>query len=119
MRRQRAMQATPLEWSTGRRLQQLIELLGDSDFRVAQAAAAALSVRGEAAIEALIVGLHHSNWRVRKHCAGLLDHLADDRSIEPLCQALRDPIEGVRRLAIHSLGCQPCKLAPLSVDIVG
>ena len=49
----------------------------------------------------------------------LLDHLADERCVEPLRQALNDPSPHVRRNAVHSLGCQRCKLAPLPMDVVG
>src|SRR5206468_12236629 len=98
---------------------QLIERLGSADFAQAQAAAAALQSQGDAVLAALVAGLSHPNWRVRKECAGLMDHLADDRCIEPLCRALSDPRVAVRRLALHAPGCQPCKPAPLQADIVG
>jgi HEAT repeat protein len=105
---------------------QLVERLGSADFAQAQAAAAALQARGQRSeasargvLDALIAGLSHPNWRVRKECAGLMDHLGDDRCIEPLCRALTDPRVAVRRLALHALGCQPCKPAPLQADIVG
>jgi HEAT repeat protein len=98
---------------------QLIERLGSADFAQAQAAAAALQARGAVVLEALVAGLSHPNWRVRKECAGLMDHLGDDRCVEPLRQALTDPRVAVRRLALHALGCQPCKPAPLQADIVG
>jgi HEAT repeat protein len=99
--------------------QHLIERLGSRDFGRSQAAAQALFQKGASALDALIAGLSHPDWRVRKECAGLMDHLADEHCIEPLRRALRDPIAGVRRLAIHALGCQPCKPAPLQEDIVG
>ena len=57
--------------------------------------------------------------RVRAYATGVLDHLADDRCIGPLTTALTDSSAQVRRNAVHSLGCQACKLAPLRVDIVG
>ena len=99
--------------------EELIERLGSEEFDQAQAAAERLFQQGGAALAALVAGLSHSNWRVRQQCAGLMDHLGDDRCIEPLRRALHDPIAGVRRLAIHALGCQPCKLAPLRADIAG
>jgi HEAT repeat protein len=105
---------------------QLIERLGSAEFAQAQAAAAALQARGQRSeasarevLEALVTGLAHPNWRVRKECAALMDHLGDDRCVEPLRRALTDPRVAVRRLALHSLGCQPCKTAPLHADIVG
>lgn len=48
-----------------------------------------------------------------------MDHLADDRCADPLRQALNDSSPDVRRHAVHSLGCQRCKVEPLAVDIVG
>jgi HEAT repeat protein len=97
----------------------LVELLGEEELEVSQAATELLFARGASALDALVEGLAHADWRVRKNCAGLMDHLGDDRCIEALSRALRDPIVGVRRLAVHALGCQPCKSAPLQADIVG
>jgi HEAT repeat protein len=99
--------------------QQLVERLGDADWNVRQAASSALFARGKAALEALIKGLSHTDWQVRAACAGLMDHLADDRCVDPLRRALLDPSPHVRRHAVHSLGCQECKSAPLQVDIAG
>lgn len=65
----------------------------------------AIGAGGEA-IEALIAGTDHPNWRVRRGCADLMDHLADDRCAPSLLRLLRDPVEAVRRLALHALGCQ-------------
>jgi HEAT repeat protein len=96
----------------------LVEMLRSKEFTRTQAATAVLFRRGAAALDALVEGLSHPDWRVRKNCAALMDHLGDDRCVEPLRRALTDPIEGVRRLAIHALGCQPCKAAPLAVDLV-
>jgi HEAT repeat protein len=99
---------------------QLVELLGDDDFQVAGAASDALFTRGKAALDALIDGLKHVNGRVRASCALLMDHLGDDRCAEPLCHALRhDPLEAVRRCALHSLACQNCKECPLQADVIG
>lgn len=98
---------------------QLVERLGSREFAVSEAATAALFERGAAVLDALVEGLSHTNWRVRKGCAGLMDHLGDERCVEPLRRALQDPIVGVRRLAIHALGCRPCKTDPLRADIVG
>jgi HEAT repeat protein len=98
---------------------QLVQRLASPEFAQSQAAVRVLFTRGAAALDALVEGLSHPDWRVRKQCAGLMDHLGDDRCVEPLRRALKDPIEGVRRLAIHAIGCQPCKATPLAVDIVG
>lgn len=99
-------------------LKQWLEDLGAPDWRVREAAHGHLFAQGEAALETLLTGLAHPNWRVRKGCAALMDHLADERCVEPLLRLLRDPIASVRRLAMHSLSCQGCKKCPLSVDVV-
>lgn len=57
--------------------------------------------------------------KVRAKATGLLDHLATEACVAPLTKALSDPSAHVRRLAVHSLGCQDCKVTPLDVDIVG
>lgn len=70
-------------------------------------------------MEALIAGLGHENWRIRKSCAALMDHISDERCAEPLARALEDPIADVRRHALHSIVCDQCKTVPLDVDTVG
>jgi len=45
-----------------------------------------------------------------------MDHLADDRCVEPLRRLLDDPVPRVRRVALHSLSCDACKLVPLRRD---
>jgi len=80
----------------------------------------ALAARGKAAIAALLGGLTHPDARVRATCALLLDHVADNRCVEPLIQAMRqDPHEAVRRCAMHALVCDGCKECPLDTDVVG
>jgi HEAT repeat protein len=69
-------------------------------------------------LDALIVGLSHPNAKVRTWCAELMDHLADDRCVEPLCRALQDPVPRVRSAAVHAIACQRCKVVPLQADIV-
>lgn len=68
----------------------------------------------------LILGAQHPNSRLRFECAGLMDHFADERCVEPLLHLLHDPVPRVRRAALHALGCDGCKLTPLNcaVDIV-
>ena len=53
--------------------------------------------------------------RVRLWCRGvLLDHHADERCLPGLVRLLDDPVAAVPgAYALHSLGCQPCKPAPL------
>jgi HEAT repeat protein len=98
---------------------ELLERLGDAEWQTQKAAADALFERGAEALDALSAGLGHSNALVRTWCADLMDHLADDRCVAPLQQALKDPMERVRRHAVHSWGCQGCKVTPLQADIVG
>lgn len=98
---------------------QLVEQLGDPDWRERDAAFAALQGLGAESVPALVEGLAHPEAQVRLWCADLMDHLADDRCADPLRQALTDPSPDVRRHAVHSLGCQRCKVEPLAVDIVG
>jgi hypothetical protein len=97
---------------------QLVELLGDPEWAFREAASAALLARGPAALGALVAGLSHADWQIRAACAGLMDHLADDRCVAPLRRALSDPSPHVRRHAVHALGCQACKAAPLAADTV-
>jgi len=87
---------------------------------VSWAASEALATRGKAAIAALLTGLEHADAKVRATCALLLDHVADDRCIGPLLQAMRlDAHEAVRRCAMHALVCDGCKECPLNTDVVG
>ena len=101
------------------RSEQLLALLADQEPGVRWAAQSVLEARGTEALEAIVTGLQHTEKKVRGICALLLDHLADDRCIEPLIQAMRhDPQESVRRCAMHALSCDGCKACPLNADIV-
>ncbi len=79
---------------------------------------------GPLAMDDIVVGLSRPDGsdkkgrRVRKFCAALLDHNADARSLGALVGALHDTDAGVRRLAVHALGCQRCKRTPLDFDVV-
>lgn len=77
-----------------------------------------LFARGPATLEALIEGISDPDWRVRRGCAALMDHLGDERCVGPLRRALRDPYEAVRRAALHAIHCQHCKACPLPADTV-
>jgi HEAT repeat protein len=98
---------------------QLVERLVSPEWSVRDAARGALLSLGEAGLDALAEGLAHPDARARLWCADLMDHLADARCAEPLRRALADPSADVRRHAVHSLGCQRCKPAPLDADVVG
>ncbi len=78
-----------------------------------------LDQAGKSALAYILEGLEHPNWRVRKWCVALLDHHADERCVEALVQRLTDSYADVRRHAVHSIGCQPCKDSALCLDIVG
>jgi HEAT repeat protein len=101
-------------------LQALVEQLGARDLNTARAAQTALAGTGEAGIAAAIWGLSHPNVRVRRGCAGFMDHHGTDACFAPLRQvALHDPAPSVRRMAVHSATCQECKPCPLTGDLVG
>jgi len=73
---------------------------------------------GSRAVATLVTGAAHNRPRVRAACVALMDHLADGRCCESLEQALHDASPLVRRHAVHAVGCQRCKLQPLSIDVV-
>jgi HEAT repeat protein len=73
---------------------------------------------GADALEAVLRGMSHPNWRVRRWCTAFMDHHGDARCVRALCVALKDENSNVRRHAVHSIGCQGCKQTPLNVDIV-
>ncbi len=94
--------------------------LGDHDWRIVMEAATALARAGQAGINAVLWGLSHPNARVRRGCAGFLDHHATDACFAQLqWVALHDPASKVRRVAAHSASCQQCKPSPLTGDLVG
>ena len=66
-------------------------------------------------VNGLLFGLEHGRPKVRADCAGAHDHFADERCAEPLRRLLSDPVPKVRRMALHSLSCDACKLVPLEV----
>ena len=66
-------------------------------------------------VDALLIGLWQQAVPVRDLCANALDHLADSRCAEPLALLLDDPVPRVRRAALHSLGCDDGKQAPIPV----
>ncbi|HEY7779254.1 MAG TPA: HEAT repeat domain-containing protein [Ktedonobacterales bacterium] len=64
-------------------------------------------------VAALLSGLASASAPVRHDCAHALDHFADDRCAAPLRRLLDDPVPRVRRVALHVLSCDACKLTPL------
>ena len=74
---------------------------------------------GPRAVATLVAGAAHRSPKVRAACVALMDHLADERCCKSLEQALQDASPLVRRHAVHAVGCQRCKVRPLSIDVVG
>jgi HEAT repeat protein len=107
------------ECDTTPELQAWAVQLGDHDWRQVGEAATALACAGQVGLAAVLWGLSHPNARVRRGCAGFLDHHATDACIPQLREvALHDPASSVRRVAVHSATCQQCKPSPLSGDLV-
>lgn len=97
----------------------LVERLAETEGLTEWAAMDTLLRRGSKSVPALLAGLSHRSGKIRATCALLLDHVADDRCISPLLEAIRhDPRESVRRCALHSLICDGCKECPLTTDVV-
>ena len=97
----------------------IIEQLGNESSVLRRQAYRAVRGMGPGVIPDLITGLDHANWRVRKSCAAIMDHVGDERCVKPLARALGDPVADVRRQAVHSLICDRCKTVPLDVDAIG
>lgn len=98
-------------------LQQQVELLGSRDWRVAMTAYDTLVQAEQAGMNAVIAGLQHSDPRVRRGCAGFMDHQGTDLCVPLLYEVARhDPVATVRREAVHALGCERCKPSPLHTD---
>ena len=64
-------------------------------------------------VDALLVGVRHHNPSVRYICAHAMDMFADERCTGALAKLMDDPVPRVRRIAVHSLGCDDCKVTPL------
>lgn len=70
-----------------------------------------------AAIQSAAVG--HQDPFVRRHCLFFLDHYANDQSMAVFAEALHDPVDFVRNVALHSLACESCKTGDLcAADVV-
>jgi HEAT repeat protein len=96
---------------------QLIELLGSSNRGERYEAYKSLFAQGQTVLDDAVRGLRHANPKVRRACADLMDHLADDRCVPPLLELITDEVPRVRRQAVHSLACQRCKPIPLQTDL--
>ena len=63
--------------------------------------------------------LHHPDPHIRRSCLWVLDHHANDVSMPVFAQAVRDEVDFVRDLALHSLACEGCKQDELCLaDVV-
>ena len=63
--------------------------------------------------------LHHPDAFVRRACLGFLDHYANEASTVVFAEALRDPVDFVRNVALHSIACESCRTEELCVaDVV-
>src|SRR6266566_272183 len=101
-------------------LQALAEQLGTDDWRMVLEAETDLVRAGQAGIDAVLWGLSHPSARVRRGCAGFMDHHGTDACFAALqWAALHDSAPSVRRVAVHSASCQRCKPCPLTGDLVG
>jgi hypothetical protein len=60
-----------------------------------------------AAIQTAALG--HLDPFVRRGCLFFLDHYANDQSMAVFGEALHDPVDFVRNMALHSLACEGCK----------
>jgi HEAT repeat protein len=67
---------------------------------------------------AVVEGLRHEHWQVRRWCAIWLDHHADTESLPALVPLLHDPKSQVRMFAVHSLACDRCKTGENPIDVV-
>jgi HEAT repeat protein len=90
-------------------VQGLIKALGYERGRVRRpvgtAAAQALTLIGDAAVEPLIAALHDSNESLAEHAAQVLGQIGDDKAFQPLLTVIEDRERepSVRRAAINAL----------------
>ena len=104
------------EPTRGKNAEQLVADFVDDALRFP--AYLALNEMGAAALPALTEGLGHANWQVRRWCAILMDHHADDDALRALIPLLRDPKAKVRLWAVHSVSCDRCKIGENPIDVV-
>ena len=64
---------------------------------------------GQPALPAVRRGMHHPKPIVRRLCASILDHLADEAAFVDLVEALDDEDPDVVKRALHALACDQCK----------
>ncbi len=65
------------------------------------------------------VALHHPDPFARRECLFFLDHFANEASTAVFAEALQDPVDFVRNVALHSIACESCRTSELCVgDVV-
>jgi HEAT repeat protein len=60
--------------------------------------------------------LHHPDPFTRRDCLSFLDHYANEASTAVFAQALHDPVDFVRNVALHSIACESCRTEELCVS---
>jgi hypothetical protein len=84
--------------------------------------------RSRLARKAPLADLHtaalHPDPFTRRDCIGFLDHYASEVSTAVFAEALHDPVDFVRNMALHSIACESCRTEELCVadvvpDIIG
>jgi hypothetical protein len=74
---------------------------------------------GEVPVAAMkAAALGHPSAKVRREALGVLDHGANDESIEVFRAALSDPVPRVRLVALHGLSCERCRVGEICVEDV-
>jgi HEAT repeat protein len=113
--------ATSPPMSTERRrarLAELVQLLASKDDRIEairelMGGVTATEMRSvelpEDTYQAIVDGLRDPRPPVRFWCVQLLDHVPDERAVHAVVPLLDDPVDRVRRNAVHALGCIACK----------
>lgn len=91
------------------RARQLVEQLGSDDHEESWLAFRNLNEMGDEAVLAVLDGLSHANWRVRRGCALYVDRHPVPELLDRIRLTLHDPKARVRMLAVHSLACEHCK----------
>jgi hypothetical protein len=77
-----------------------------------------LNELGPGARNAVLEGLGHANWEVRRWCALWFDRHPEPEALEAMKPLLRDPKSQVRMFALHTLACDRCKPGESVSDVV-
>ncbi len=101
--------------------QLLRQALSDPDAEVRKAVVAALGCSREAAAVPDLLNLLQTDQvpEVREYCALALGLIGDTRAVDPLCAALKDPVEWARSAAAWALGeiGDPRAIGPLTTAL--